>query len=45
VQNYARQLATGETKLAGLRDNESEQRRKKAALEAELDGLMNKMQF
>jgi len=45
VQNYARQLAAGETKLAGLRDNDSEQRRKKAALEADLNGLMDKMQF
>ena len=45
VQNYARQLASAESKLAGLRDNESEQRRKKAGLEGELNSLMDRMQF
>jgi hypothetical protein len=45
VQNYARQLSAGETKLAGLRDNEGEQRRKKSGLEGELNGLMDRMQF
>lgn len=45
VQNYARQLASGESKLAALRDNESDQRRKKATLEGDLNALMDKIQF
>jgi septal ring factor EnvC (AmiA/AmiB activator) len=45
VQNYAKQLAAGEAKLVGLRDNESEQRRRKAGLEGELNSLLDKMQF
>ena len=45
VQNYARQLSAGETKLAGLRDSESEARKKKAALEADLNGLIEQLQF
>ena len=45
VQNYARQLATTETRLAGLRDRQADLRKTKAALEAELNGLMDKIDF
>ena len=39
VQTYARQLAAAETKLAALRDTQSDLRKKKTALEAELNSL------
>jgi hypothetical protein len=45
VQQYARQLAAGESKLAGLRDTESDLRRKKAAGEADLNALLDRLQF
>jgi hypothetical protein len=45
VQKYARQLAAQETRLAGLRDTLSEQRKKKTALESELNSLMEKTEF
>jgi hypothetical protein len=45
VQQYARQLAGVETKLAGLRDSQGELRRKKTALEAELNALIEKADF
>ncbi len=45
VQQYARQLAGVETKLAGLRDSQSLLRRKKGALESELNSLMEKTDF
>jgi chromosome segregation ATPase len=45
VQQYARQLAAAETKLAGLRDTQSDLRKKKAALEAELNALMERIEF
>ncbi len=45
VQNYARRLATQESQLASLRDRLSELRKKKAALEAELNTLIGKMEF
>ncbi len=45
VQQYARQLAAAEIKLAGLRDNESDLQRKKTALEAELNSLLEKADF
>ncbi len=45
VQQYARQLAAGESKLAGLRDSESDLRRKKAAAEADLNALLDRLQF
>ena len=45
VQQYARQLAAAEVKLAGLRDQESELQRKKTGLEAELNGLIEKAAF
>ncbi|MGC9971653.1 MAG: DUF4139 domain-containing protein [Bryobacteraceae bacterium] len=45
VQKYARQLADQETKIASLRDQLSELRKKKAALESELNSLIEKMEF
>ncbi len=45
VQQYARQLAVAETKLATLRDTQSDLRKKKAALEAELNSLMERIDF
>lgn len=45
VQAYSRQLAAQEAQLASLRDRLSEQQKRKAALEAELDSLIEKMEF
>lgn len=45
VQNYARQLAAQETQLAALRDQLSQLRKKKAALETELNHLLESMSF
>jgi len=45
VQQYAGQLAAAEVKLAGLRDQESDLQRKKTALEADLNGLIEKAEF
>ena len=45
VQQYARQLAATETKLAALRDTQSDLRRKGAALQSELNALMEKIEF
>ncbi len=45
VQTYARQLAAAETKLAALRDTQSELRKKKAAFEAELNSLTERISF
>jgi hypothetical protein len=45
VNRYARQLADQEAQLAQLRDRGSELRRKKAALETELNGLLEKLEF
>ncbi len=45
VQQYARQLAAAETKLAGLRDAQSALQRKKTALDAELNSLLEKLEF
>jgi len=45
VQQYARQLAASETKLATLRDNQSQLRRKKATLQSELNALIDKAEF
>ena len=45
VQQYARQLAAIEAKLAGLRDAQSQQRRNKATLESELNSMMEKADF
>lgn len=45
VQTYSRQLATQESAIAKLRDAAREQRRKKASLEAELAGMLDKLSF
>ena len=45
VNRYARQLATQESQLATLRDKSSDLRRKKAAAEAELNRLIENMEF
>ncbi len=45
VQQYARQLAEAETKLAALRDSESDLRKKKAQLQADLNTLIEKADF
>ena len=45
VQQYARQLAAAETKLAGLRDTQSALQRKKTALDADLNSLIEKLEF
>ncbi len=45
VQQYARQLAALESRLATLRDNESDLRKKKAQLQADLNSLFEKADF
>ena len=45
VQAYARQLAAAETKLAALRDTQSDLRKKKAALESDLNSLLERTDF
>ena len=45
VQKYARQLADQEGQLASLRDHQSELERKNAALQSELNSLIEKMEF
>lgn len=45
VQQYARQLAAQEARLAELRDRQAELRQKKAALELELNSLIEKIDF
>lgn len=45
VQQYTTQLATSETKIVALRDTQSELKRKKTALESELNTLMEKLDF
>jgi hypothetical protein len=45
VQKYAKQLADQEAQLATLRDRQSELERKKAALQSELNTLIEKMEF
>jgi hypothetical protein len=45
VQQYARQLAEREARLAQLRDQEAGLRQKKAALESELNALIEKIEF
>jgi chromosome segregation ATPase len=45
VQQYARQLAATETKLAALRDTQSDLRKKKAGLEGQLNSLMERIEF
>jgi hypothetical protein len=45
VQQYARQLAASEAKLAGLRDQQSQLRKQKTSLDTELNGLLEKTEF
>jgi len=45
VQKYARQLADQEAQLATLRDRQAEFERKRAALQSELNSLIEKMDF
>ena len=45
VQKYARQLADQEGQLATLRDHQSDLERKNAVLQAELNSLIEKMDF
>lgn len=45
VQKYARQLDTQEGQLASLRDHQAELERKNAALQSELNSLIEKMEF
>ena len=45
VQQYARQLAAAETRLSALLDTQSDLRKKKAALEGQLNSLMERIEF
>jgi chaperonin cofactor prefoldin len=45
VQKYAKQLADQEIRLASLRDQTAELQRKKAALESQLNAMIEKMEF
>ncbi len=45
VQQYARQLAATESRLASLRDNEIDLRKKKTQLQADLNSLIEKADF
>jgi len=45
VQNYARQLAAQETQLAKLRDQASQLKKQKAALESNLNSMIEKLEF
>ena len=45
VQQYARQLAAAEAKLAALRDTQSDLRKKKSTLENELNSLIDRIEF
>lgn len=45
VQNYARQLAAQETQLARLRDQLSQLKKQKATLEANLNSMIEKLEF
>lgn len=45
VQKYARDLAAQESRLAALRDRLSETRKRRAALDSELNSLMEKVEF
>ena len=45
VQQYALQLATTETRLTQLRDTQSDLRKRKTALDAELAALIDKAEF
>jgi len=45
VQKYVAQLAQGDTQLAQLRDRQAEMRKKQAAMQAELNSLIEKLEF
>ena len=45
VQQYARQLAAAETKLAALRDTQSDLRKKKTTLEGQLNSMVERIEF
>jgi hypothetical protein len=45
VQAYARQLATQEAQLAAMRDRVAESQRRRTSLQAEIDNLIEKLQF
>ena len=45
VQTYARQLASQEARIAALHDTIAEQQKKRAALEAEMNALIEKIEF
>jgi len=45
VQNYARQLAAQETQLAQLRDHVSQLKKQKAALESNLNSMIEKLEI
>jgi hypothetical protein len=45
VQRYARDLAAREQQIVTLRDQAAEQRTKKSALESELNGMLEKLEF
>jgi hypothetical protein len=45
VQQYARQLASTETKLAALRDTQAQLRRTRTTLESDLNSLMERIDF
>lgn len=45
VQNYARQLGTLEARIGALRERQKELQDKRAALESELNSLIEKMEF
>ena len=45
VQRYARDLAAREQQIVTLRDQASEQRQKKSSLEAELNAMLEKLEF
>ena len=45
VQQYARQLASAESKLAALRDKQAQLRRTRTTLESELDSLIDHSDF
>lgn len=45
VQQYAKQLSSAETKLAGFRDTQSQLRRARTGLESELNSLLDRTDF
>ncbi len=45
MQKYARQLADGESSLANLRGHASQPKKQKAALESNLNSMIEKLDF